>query len=669
MVSSGRRYEIEIPLGKGGFGTVYRARFVGEGGFSKVVALKVLNENMSDLEEVLARLRDEARLLGMLRHRAIVSADRLVRLANRWAVVMEYVEGADLKRIVKESKVPVGAAVEILGEVAGALHSAWHTQGPDGKPLHLIHRDIKPSNIVLTSYGEIKVLDFGIARADFGEREAETKAFGMGSLPYMAPERLDFLDTAAADVYALGVVFFELVTGRAFGRASANPDRHTKHVNAALRFLVEQGVGNRDLLLFLGSLLAYDPDDRPTARQLERMCVNLRRRFDDEPLRYWAEQVVPGILVDIAKLPADSLTGSALVEQTEGTFAELPAGPVNTNSGTFSRPVGGQHTGSSSLGSGSFARPMASVSTGSASTDGVRSGAFQRPVGQNVTGSTGTGTGRSGFAPAPAPPPPPSTTTMPGAMDRSGELGPAITPEPGSPQPAASAAPVGPAQTASPSPSAFSMRTAVLAVLLVLLLLTVGVGVGIAVMKAGDSGGHRAETTPTQPVEPSPAEPSPAEPPPLDAAPEPEQPAEVAPSTPPRTPRSPEAAEAPASALQSVVAASAGSSSGAVGDKGGASAAPDKGQGSAQPADEQAEQPAAATTPTARVEVAGDAEAVVLVGAAGSFRLPATVPEGSYTIRATFPGRDALVAGRAAVHGGVATTVRCSAGFTRCKAQ
>ena len=254
MVASGRRYEIESLLGKGGFGSVYRARYVGEGGFSKVVALKVLNKNMADLEEVLARLRDEARLLGMLRHRAIVRADRLVRLADRWAVVMECVEGVDLKRVLAHKPVPAGTAIEVIGEVAGALHAAWNTEGPDGKPIRLIHRDIKPSNILLTAYGEIKVLDFGIARADFKEREAETRAFGMGSLPYMAPERLDFRDTAAADVYALGVVFFELVTGRAFGRASAVPERHVKHVDAGLRFLVEQGVANRDLLLFLGSL-------------------------------------------------------------------------------------------------------------------------------------------------------------------------------------------------------------------------------------------------------------------------------------------------------------------------------------------------------------------------------------------------------------------------------
>ncbi len=644
MVNVGRRYEIEVPLGKGGFGTVYRARFIGEGGFSKLVALKVLNENMQDLDEVLARLRDEARLLGMLRHRAIVRADRLVRLANRWAVVMEYVEGADLKRIVSTTTVPPGVAVEIVGEVAGALHAAWKTEGPDGKPLRLIHRDIKPSNIVLTSYGEIKVLDFGIARADFGEREAETKAYGMGSLPYMAPERLDFRDTAAADVYALGVVFFELVTGRAFGRASAVPERHTKHVDAALRFMVEQGLGSRDVLLFLGSLLAYDPDDRPSAGQLERMCVNLRRRFEDEPLRYWAEHVVPDILVSISKMPADSLTGSALVEQTEGTFASLPYGPGSTSSGAFSRPVSHSATSSSS-GSGSFSQPVGHISTGSA---GTGSGAFTRPVGLVGTGSTSSGTAPPPPAPHPAPPPAmaPAARQEP-PRDHSADPGPRLSHLPGTTddQPAT-----------DPGPSGLPARgqglRAALLVLVLLLVLGGGVVLGVFVVKRLT--GPEIEIDPApHPTEPAPAELVPPELAPPEVAgpePEPEPPATAEPEPPataepePPATAEPEPAEVPDTSASSTRAVES--------------------SGGEPPVSEPAHAVAHGT-----VGVEGDAEKVVLVGAAGAFTLPATVPEGSYTIRATFPGREPVVAGSAAVHGGSTVTVRCSSGFTRCKAQ
>jgi serine/threonine-protein kinase len=86
--------------------------------------------------------------------------------------------------------------------------------------MHLIHRDIKPPNLLLTAAGETKVLDFGIARADFGGREAQTKSVLYGSVGYMAPERMEFEELPAGDVYALGTVLFELLDGQPLGKGS-----------------------------------------------------------------------------------------------------------------------------------------------------------------------------------------------------------------------------------------------------------------------------------------------------------------------------------------------------------------------------------------------------------------------------------------------------------------
>ena len=108
-------------------------------GFKKAVAVKLLNADTAAVDEIASRLRDEARMLGLIRHRAIVHVDGLVLLNGRWAVVMEYVEGVDLKRLVGEGPVPPAVALEIIEEVSAALHVAYEQPGSTGEPLRLLH--------------------------------------------------------------------------------------------------------------------------------------------------------------------------------------------------------------------------------------------------------------------------------------------------------------------------------------------------------------------------------------------------------------------------------------------------------------------------------------------------------------------------------------------------
>ena len=326
-MSEGRRYQILGVIGKGGFGTVYKAELLGEGGFKRTVALKVLNADMREMEDVASRLRDEARLLGLLRHRAILGVDGLVRLNGRWTVVMEFINGADLGRVTKTSRFPLGPALEVVGEVASALHVAYTTPSPQGVPLRLLHRDLKPQNILLTAAGETKVLDFGIARAEFSNREAKTQSVLYGSVAYMAPERLDFEELHEGDVYALGVVLYELLTGEQFGKASIRGERHAKAVEDAIhrvrRATPDAGPGFLELL---SAMLSYDPEERPNAREVERRCRALRSELNDAPwLRDWAESVVPEVLKGMAELGQDDFSGSILVEsQTVSKLDEAP---------------------------------------------------------------------------------------------------------------------------------------------------------------------------------------------------------------------------------------------------------------------------------------------------------------------------------------------------------
>ncbi len=158
----GRRYQVIRLLGKGGFGKVYQARLEDDTGFSKEVAIKLLNDRDAPVS-VLQRFRDESRILGLIRDRAVISVDAPTRLEGRWAVVMEYVEGVTTGRLVSKGAIPPKVSLEIIQEVARALAKLYEIPGPDGQPICLVHRDLKPANFLLSWDGAVKIADFGIA--------------------------------------------------------------------------------------------------------------------------------------------------------------------------------------------------------------------------------------------------------------------------------------------------------------------------------------------------------------------------------------------------------------------------------------------------------------------------------------------------------------------------
>lgn len=336
-LSEARSYRVGEVLGRGGFGTVYLAEMVGKGGFTKQVALKVLNAEVGGQTAHLARLRDEARILGRLHHRAIVAVDGLVRLDGRWSIVMEYVRGATLKEILDRSgRIPLGVALQICEEVAAALHVAHAAPQPDGQPLRLLHRDIKPNNIQVTPAGDVKLLDFGVARAEFDARESTSRSVVYGSVPYMAPERLEFQDGHGADVYALAVTLLELISGRLPGKPTSREEPHERRIEEGLAKLGDE---DPELLELLRRTLAHDPETRLDARALQRDIRALRRKHEDQDLSEWAEEVVPAVL-GVKTLVEDDLSGTLLVEDDAsgsvvGTLAGLAAAPTFDEVETF----------------------------------------------------------------------------------------------------------------------------------------------------------------------------------------------------------------------------------------------------------------------------------------------------------------------------------------------
>ena len=342
----GRRYEILGIVGKGNAGTVYHARMKGEGGFSKEVALKVLDPSGSgDHAELAQRLRDEARVLGLVSHRAIVGVDALVQLNGRWTVVMEYVPGANLfdlthaahgraMRLENPPRValPPRVAVEVMREVAGALDVAFHTRGPDKQPLRLLHRDLKPSNLRVTRSGEVKILDFGFAKAQFSEREARTLHLSYGSLGYVPHEQLEGRESPQGDVYSAGVIFYEMLAGESFGQTPMTPARHDRRLGSRLTTLRERipdlEPGVVDLLVHL---LSFLPEERPSAGEIEQRCGDLAALLPRPDLRGWARHNVPA--------ESQMLSGEdPVVGQTLREGSTQPIRVVSAGGGTAAAP-------------------------------------------------------------------------------------------------------------------------------------------------------------------------------------------------------------------------------------------------------------------------------------------------------------------------------------------
>lgn len=302
-----RRYQLLEVIGRGGFGTVYKAEMRGAGGFVKTVALKMLH---SDHRDVVARLRDEARMLGLLRHRCIVQVDDLVRLDGKWAVVMEFHDGSSLDAI--DAPMPLSAALDVVLEVCGALDAAYSKE-IGGRPLALLHRDVKPSNVLVEPDGRVVLLDFGVARAAFDAREARSRAHLVGTPFYMAPERFSLRDTHGGDVFAAAVTLVELVCGPLDTPCEADAVQHASRMRILLDALME-ATQEEALVDAVRRALSWSPDDRPSARSFADALAPIRATVGGPSLADWASAAIPRLVARRDPL-ADPMAGTLLQEE------------------------------------------------------------------------------------------------------------------------------------------------------------------------------------------------------------------------------------------------------------------------------------------------------------------------------------------------------------------
>src|SRR5215218_7843031 len=218
------RYRILRKLGSGGMANVYLAE---DEDLGRRVAIKILNERYAGDESFTERFRREAKSAAALSHPNIVSIYDRGDADGRPYIAMEVIEGRSLKElIVARGPLPIQQAVEYAKQILGALRFA-HRHG-------IIHRDIKPHNILLGSEGRLKVTDFGIARA--GPSQMTEVGSIMGTAQYLSPEQARGAPvTAASDLYSVGIVLYEALTGRTPFTGETPIEIAMKHLNEAPR--------------------------------------------------------------------------------------------------------------------------------------------------------------------------------------------------------------------------------------------------------------------------------------------------------------------------------------------------------------------------------------------------------------------------------------------------
>lgn len=286
-----RRFEFGPCLGRGSFGEVYSASMRSPGGLQTSVAVKLLRSDLDLKGDAVLRLRDEGRLLAHLNHPAILKVFDLVTLQGRLALITELVDGADLA--VFSGNIPARAVVQAMGQVAGALHAAYHATGPSG-PLNLVHRDVKPSNTRLERHGQAKLLDFGIARFDATDREVRTASdMVVGSVPYMAPERfIERIVHPSSDVFSVGCTLYEGITGKRFYGSNqvakvTGLALHPERFTLVLRERIDSLQVPDSVREFVATMLAYDPDERPPASEVADRLEELADTMGGPTLRMW----------------------------------------------------------------------------------------------------------------------------------------------------------------------------------------------------------------------------------------------------------------------------------------------------------------------------------------------------------------------------------------------
>ncbi|KXZ39605.1 serine/threonine protein kinase [Alkalithermobacter thermoalcaliphilus JW-YL-7 = DSM 7308] len=283
----GNRYEIIEKIADGGMAFVYKAKCTL---LNRIVAIKVLRHEFVNDEEFLQKFKNEAQAAASLTHPNIVNIYDVGQQDNIHYIVMEYVEGLNLKELIKkQGKLDYKTALDITKQIAVALSQA-HKR-------HIIHRDIKPHNILISNEGIVKVADFGIAKATTSSTITCTGSV-IGSVHYFSPEqaRGGYVDEKS-DLYSLGIVLFEMLTGRVPFKGDTPVNIALKHINDELVFpdeikedIPQSVIKLVDKLTQKSQVNRYQKSE-DLIKDIESIQNNVEPSFDDDYTHYATQKI------------------------------------------------------------------------------------------------------------------------------------------------------------------------------------------------------------------------------------------------------------------------------------------------------------------------------------------------------------------------------------------
>lgn len=311
------RYRLLTQLASGGMAVVYRAR---DELLGREVAIKILRPSLTADPAFVARFQGEARNIANLQHRNIVTVHDVGNDGPTYYIVMELVQGRDLKKEIKAFGVlELSRALDLAIQLCEGIGFA-HRAG-------IVHADIKPQNVLLTEYGEVKITDFGIAQALSDTQPAERQSVVWGSPHYFAPEQAQGeRPTEASDVYSIGIVMFEMVTGRLPYAGSNQQELAMAHIKSEVP--VAHEVNGRvpvELSEIIRKVMKKNPNDRfRHAGQLAAVLKQYRDRSGQHTLT-GAPPVHMAPPADLPEMmsatpPPDSLPGTS-----QGSQPHVPA--------------------------------------------------------------------------------------------------------------------------------------------------------------------------------------------------------------------------------------------------------------------------------------------------------------------------------------------------------